>query len=91
MVVACQIFSRVFWISVKRCTSQKVWESVGNPGIVENSSDFKWIKSSFRGCFKSSSHHPPLDWKIASQEPLATGLTEQSLLKQTEEPVVIGF
>jgi hypothetical protein len=46
MVVACQIFSRVFWISVKRCTSQKVWESVGNPGIVENSSDFKWIKSS---------------------------------------------
>jgi hypothetical protein len=46
-----------------------------------------------RGCFKGvrSSHHPPLDWKIASQEPSATGLTEQGLLKQTEEPVVTGL
>jgi hypothetical protein len=38
-----------------------------------------------RGCFKGirSSHHPPLDWK--------SGLTEQSLLKQTEEPTITEF
>jgi hypothetical protein len=38
-----------------------------------------------RGCFKGvrSSHRPSLDWK--------SGLAEQSLLKQTEEPVVTGF
>jgi hypothetical protein len=34
---------------------------------------------------------PPLDWKIASQEPSATGLIGRSLLKQTEALMTTGL
>jgi fido (protein-threonine AMPylation protein) len=54
-------------------------------------------RTSLRGCFKgierlfASLLSRPLDWKIASQEPSATGLTERSLLKQTKECMTTGF
>jgi hypothetical protein len=52
LALACQIFSRLFCISVKRRLSEKVWLPDCDPGRIEHNSNFKWIKSSLESALK---------------------------------------
>ena len=45
MVLISQVCSRLFWMSVKRWISKKVWLPDADSGTAANSSNFKWITS----------------------------------------------